>query len=88
MENREFCKVEENVETIIKIETDTFDDYEWNSTIEIVPENIVDDYLCDSTIGMSEGVDNQNNVELPFESQVIFFLNLVFKKYNYILYTM
>ncbi|KAE9522432.1 hypothetical protein AGLY_017170, partial [Aphis glycines] len=69
MENREFFKVEENVETIIKIETDTFDDYEWNSTIEIVPDNIVDTYVCDSTIGMSEGVDNQNNVELPFEFQ-------------------
>jgi len=98
MENREFCIVEdqvpsrslisENVRTIIKVETDTFDDYEWNSTIEISQENIVDDYVWDSTIERSEDIDNQNNVELPFESQVIFFLILVLKKHNYILYTM
>lgn len=53
--------VSENIEKVIKVETDMLDDCMWESRIEI-----------------SKDVANENNAELPLESQVISCLNTVF----------
>lgn len=59
----------------------------WKSTIEISQKYIVNDYVSHSAVEVSKDVDveNQDNVELPFDSQVIFFLNMVFKQHNFAL---
>lgn len=61
VEDNHVSLVSENIEKVIKVETD-----------------MLDDCMSESRIEISKDVANQNNVELPLESQVISCLNTVF----------